>query len=150
MSDISIRPIVREDFEVWSSLWAGYLAFYETALDEAVTAATWQRLLAVDVPIHGLAAVNENGGVIGFLHYVLHDYTWDVRKACYLEDLYVDERLRGSGAGRRLIDALIEIGKRENWGRIYWLTQAHNARARALYDTYVSATDFVNYRIVLS
>ena len=42
---IVIRDPVPDDEDAWRSLWAGYCAFYETKVPEAVTAATWARML---------------------------------------------------------------------------------------------------------
>ncbi|MFP8516910.1 GNAT family N-acetyltransferase [Enterobacter hormaechei] len=66
----------------------------------------------------------------------------------YLEDLFVDAAERGAGAGKALIDALIDEGKREGWSKLYWVTRMNNP-ARKLYDHYGEADDYVRYRISL-
>ena len=42
---IVIRDPVPDDEGAWRNLWAGYCAFYETKVPEAVTAAAWARML---------------------------------------------------------------------------------------------------------
>jgi GNAT superfamily N-acetyltransferase len=44
--------------------------------------------------------------------------TWLGRPGLYLEDLYVTERARGRGVGRRLMARLATIAVERGWGRI--------------------------------
>jgi GNAT superfamily N-acetyltransferase len=53
---------------------------------------------------------------------------------------------RTRAAGKALIDALIEEGKREGWSKLYWVTRENNP-ARKLYDKYGEADDYVRYRL---
>jgi len=50
---IVIRDPVPDDEDAWRSLWAGYCAFYETKVPEAVTAATWARVLTPGSQLFG-------------------------------------------------------------------------------------------------
>lgn len=145
---VSIAPLSEGDRARWDPLWAGYLTFYETKLAPEVTDATWARLMDPMSPVCGLGA-HANGTLIGFAHYVLHGGTWDVRPTCYLEDLYVDETVRGSGAGRALIEALADKGRAENWTQIYWQTASGNVQAQYLYDRLATRTDWVRYDLTL-
>ena len=92
--------------------------------------------------------MEKDGRVIGFAMCVLHEGTWATAPVCYLEDLVVDAAERGAGAGKALIDALIDEGKREGWSKLYWVTRMNNP-ARKLYDHYGEADDYVRYRISL-
>ena len=145
---LAIRDAEAGDETGWRRLWAGYLAFYETGLDEAVTAATWARILDPRAPLIGRIAVMD-GVPAGFAVAVLHEATWTVRPVCYLEDLYVDPAMRGAGVGRRLIEDLLDLARRRGWSRLYWHTRAGNADARRVYDRVAAADDFVRYRLNL-
>jgi len=147
--NVTVRPINVEDRSRWEELWQEYLTFYQVTLAQDVTDALWERLHSEDTPIHGLAAENEEGQIIGFLHYVIHLNTWGTSSICYLEDLYVDEEMRGSGAGKALIETLAAKAKRERWGRLYWMTDTKNKRARSLYDKLANLTDYVRYEYPL-
>lgn len=142
-----IRPTAPSDWAGWSPLWQAYLTFYGASISDAVTAATWARILDPQKPIHGLVAEAPDGRLIGFANYVMHEGTWDTRPLCYLEDLFVAPDGRGQGVGRALIDTLIDRAKSEDWGRVYWFTATDNTTARRLYDTYTKADDFVIYRL---
>jgi len=143
-----VREIQSADESVWRELWAAYLAFYETALPSSVTDATWARIVLDDDTFQAIVA-EIDGNVIGFANVVLHDFTWSDRPAGLLHDLFVRPEVRGSGAGRALIQNVIDQGKREGWNRVYWMTKEDNDVARRLYDTFAPADGFVRYRVGL-
>ena len=64
-NSLVIRDPARSDETNWRRLWAGYCAFYETNVPEAVTAATWKRMLTPGSPLFGRIA-QLKGEVAGF------------------------------------------------------------------------------------
>jgi ribosomal protein S18 acetylase RimI-like enzyme len=144
MSDLEVRVARASDERAWRPLWDGYCEFYETELPSEVTAATWRRLLEPGEPMEALV-VETGGEVVGFVNYVLHPTTWGIAQACYLEDLFVSPTARGSGAGRALIESVLERAQAQGWDKVYWHTRGDNARARGLYDSFAKADDFVRY-----
>jgi GNAT superfamily N-acetyltransferase len=146
--DITIRAVRREDYEQWLPLWQGYNAFYgrsgETALPPAVTAATWGRFFDAYEPVWALVA-EEDGRLLGLVHYLFHRVTNRVEPVCYLEDLFTAEAARGRGVGRALIEAVYERAKAAGVTRVYWQTQETNATARRLYDQVAERTGFIVY-----
>ena len=105
-------PVIRDrasaDEADWRLLWSGYCKFYETEVPEAVTAATWERMLAPASPLFGRIA-EWDGQVAGFTMSVLHEGSWTIRPCCYLEDLFVAPDLRGRGIARALIEDLLRL-----------------------------------------
>lgn len=144
MSGVEVRAACAADEPAWRVLWDGYCEFYETVVPAAVTAETWRRLLEPEGSMFGLVA-EQDGEVVGFVNCVLHPSTWGVADSCYLEDLFVSPATRGSGAGRALIEAVLQRAKSNGWEKVYWHTREGNARARALYDSFTKADDFVRY-----
>lgn len=145
MTDNFIRPLAPSDKAAWLKLWQAYLVFYEQTLDDAVTDGLFERLLGPD---HHKAFVAEQNGVLtGFVHFLFHDSTWSLDQTCYLEDLYVGETVRGSGTGRKLIEAVYRAAEDEPGasGKVYWHTNQSNHRARQLYDRIGVLSDFVRY-----
>jgi len=145
-NSIVIRDPTAEDEADWRRLWAGYNAFYESQVEEPVTAATWRRLRLKSDGLFGRVAVYD-GAIAGFTACVLHAGTWTQQPICYLEDLFVDPALRGKGIGEALIDDLIVRAHDLGWSRIYWHTRENNEVARRLYDKFAKADDFVRYRL---
>lgn len=148
-AELLIRDARADDEAAWCRLWSGYCDFYKVDVPEAVTAFTWSRILDPEMPMFARIA-EVDGAVVGFAISTLHPSTWTAGLNCYLEDLFVDESARGLGAGRTLIDDLLALAKKEGWSRVYWHTDAGNETARALYDRYTKADDFVRYRIPLN
>lgn len=144
---VEITPLRPEDEPRWAELWRAYLAFYETALPAEQFADTWSRIL-YGTQIHGLAARRE-GAIVGITHYLFHPTAWAIAPACYLQDLYVDEAARRTGAGRALIEAVAERARERGASRLYWLTQENNAVARRLYDRLARHSGFIRYEYPL-
>jgi GNAT superfamily N-acetyltransferase len=139
-----IRPIRADDRRGWELLWQSYLEFYRTTFPPEVTERTWEALFDATTGVHGLVA-EQQGELAGLAHVILHPTTWSVRPSCYLEDLYIAKPWRGSGLGRRMIEAVYAFADESGAGKVYWLTQEYNAPARSLYDTVAHRRSFVVY-----
>ena len=143
--DLTIRPIAAADRRAWAKLWQAYLDFYETTLDDAVYDTTFARLMSPDHPDqNGLLALASDRPV-GLVHYILHPHNWRIEKVCYLQDLYVEPGLRGTGTGRALIEAVYAEADACGCPSVYWLTQDFNKTARRLYDRVGVLTPFIKY-----
>ena len=143
---IEIRDAAASDESEWLRLWADYLAFYDVKLSDDITRATWSRILDPASAV-SMRVAADGDRLAGFAIHLAHPSTWVVNLDCYLEDLFVDESVRGQGVGRKLIDDLIAICDARGYERLYWHTDEGNARARALYDSYVKTDGHVRYRI---
>jgi GNAT superfamily N-acetyltransferase len=139
-----IRALLPHDEPTWRELWRAYCDFYEAKVPDAVTQRTWKRILDPDSAVMCIVA-ELDGRVVGFAHCVVHENTWETQPVCYLEDLFVDPQARGRGVGRALLDWLRNAMRAEGWARLYWMTRRDNAPARALYDSFTPADDFVRY-----
>jgi len=142
---IHIRPLTAADEADWRRLWTGYLEYYESSVTEEVYQTTFARLLGDDPQdFHGLIA-EADGVPVGLTHYLFHRHAWKVEKVCYLQDLYTDPSVRGTGAGRALIEAVYAAADAAGCPSVYWLTQDFNATARRLYDRVGCLTPFIRY-----
>lgn len=146
-SPLRIRALTAADRPDWDEMWAGYLTFYKSSLPPEISDNTFARLLAGE--LIGLIAEDGEGRVLGFAHALLHANTWSPKPVCYLEDLFVREAARGTGAGRAFIEALIVRGKAEGWLRLYWQTASDNHTAQLLYDRLATRTDWLRYELEL-
>jgi GNAT superfamily N-acetyltransferase len=153
MSDtLTIRPVVREDFDRWLPLWLGYNAFYgragATALPEVVTQMTWSRFFDAYEPVHALVA-DSDGQLLGLTHYLFHRSTTAIHPNCYLQDLFTTSTSRGKGVGRALINGVYERAKAAGSPRVYWTTHETNSAGIELYDKVAERSGFVVYRKLL-
>jgi GNAT superfamily N-acetyltransferase len=154
---IEVGPLEAGDRSAWEGLARGYKAFYRDWVPDEAYEATWRRLRPGTQPhgtqphgaelygseLYGLGA-RLDGRLIGIAHYFFHPAFWG-GDACYLQDLFVAEDVRGRGAGRALIEGVAAAAREHGATRYYWHTQEDNARARALYDKVARFTGFIRY-----
>ena len=143
MSSIEISPLRVAERSRWNELWSAYQRFYGVELSAQVADSTWQRIHAAR--IHGLGARDSAGRLVGIAHFLYHEDTWSTARACYLQDLYVDPASRGTGCGRRLIEAVAESARAAGANSPYWLTHTSNVVGRQLYDRLGQNPGFVQY-----
>lgn len=145
----SVRAIHQDDYAQWLPLWLGYNEFYgrvgATALPEDITAATWERFFNPHEPVHGFVAVNEDGQVVGLVHYLFHRSTTRLNHVCYLQDLFTAHDQRSRGIGRLLIQAVYDAAQEAKSSRVYWTTQTSNEAGRTLYDKVAKHLGFIVY-----
>ena len=136
-----------DDQAAWRRLWTGYLEFYESSVTDEVYIATFGRLLDPSrEQQQALVAVDEHDRPIGLVHFIFHPHNWRIEDVCYLQDLFVDPDVRGTGAGRALIEAVYAAADQKGTPTVYWLTQDFNTTARRLYDRIADVTPFVKYQ----
>lgn len=145
---VEIRPLRSSDFEAWLPLWRGYQAFYKTDIAAAVSKVTFERLTSGLEPMGGALAWAGDRAV-GMVHHIAHRSCWTVADYCYLQDLYVEPELRGSGVGRLLIEYVYRVAKERGLNRVHWLTHETNTEAMKLYDRIADRSGFVQYRKML-
>ena len=147
--ETNIRFAVRTDFPQWLPLWEGYNRFYGrsgvTALPDEITHSTWARFFDAYEPVQAMVAENE-GQLVGLVHYIFHRSTISIAPTCYLQDLYTRESARGKGIGRKLINAVYQQASLAGATRVYWHTHESNSTARTLYDKVAERSGFVVYR----
>jgi GNAT superfamily N-acetyltransferase len=149
MRTFAIRPLAPADRAAWEPLWAGYQAFYQTAIPAETTEATWGRFHDPETPMCALGALRDDR-LLGIVHYLFHLSTWTSGPYCYLQDLFTEPEARGQGVARALIEAVAAAAQAAGASRVYWLTHETNAQAIALYDKVAARSGFIQYRRLLS
>ena len=145
---VSVRQIREDDRSKWSELFSSYLEFYESSPRDFNLDLVWDRLTSPNPQIQGLVA-EDNGAVIGIVHFHYQLSTWTDTFDCYLEDLYIEEIARGKGAARALIQAVKELSIQHECSKLFWITKESNSMARRLYDKVATLGDFVRYEVKL-
>jgi GNAT superfamily N-acetyltransferase len=138
-----ITPVRLADRVRWQQLWRGYQVFYNVDLPIEVTESTWQRIHGGQV--RALGARDSADELLGIVHFLFHEDTWSTLPACYLQDLYVDPKARGTGCARQLIEAVAAAAKAQGANEPYWLTHETNTVARQLYDRLAKNHGFIQY-----
>lgn len=142
-----IDRLTEADRPRWTELWRDYLAFYKTTLPPEQFEYTWSRLMAGGA-LNGFG-LRHDGALAGIVHYIFHESAWTLSPVCYLQDLFVAETARGTGGGRKLIEAVAGAAREARATRMFWLTQTDNATARLLYDRLARHNGFIRYDYTL-
>jgi GNAT superfamily N-acetyltransferase len=98
--------------------------------------------------VNGLVA-EIDGTLVGFAHYRPFARPLAAASGVFLDDLFVAQAARGSGAADALIDAIKVRAAEQGHSVVRWITAADNARARGLYDKVAQATQWVTYDLTV-
>lgn len=88
-----------------------------------------------------------DGNIVGYALYFHNFSTFLSRRGLYLEDLYVQPALRGSGLGTTMLRRLAAIAVERQCGRFEWSVLEWNQSAIDFY-TKMGATVLPDWRIV--
>jgi len=138
-----VRALAAGDRAEWEPLWQGYLRFYETCIAPEVSDLTFTRLTGGNEPMGGFVAADENGQLVGIVHWIIHRSCWTAGDYCYLQDLFVAPGERDRGIGRKLIEAVYDKARSLGCSRVHWLTHETNTDAMYLYDRIAARSGFV-------
>jgi GNAT superfamily N-acetyltransferase len=110
------------------------LAEFEREPDAVeATAETIAAQLASERPPFEALLAELDGRVVGFALFFQNYSTWTAKAGIYLEDLFVDEDARGSGAGRALLAAVARVAVERGCGRLELAALDWNERAIGFY-----------------
>ena len=121
MSEIIIRPATAEDAGL-NLHFVRELAIYEKALHEVVATEEDLRRSLFDPGARAEAVICSLGDTpVGFALYFFSFLHLACGATClFLEDLYVAEEHRGSGAGKALLKHLARLAVERGCGRFEW------------------------------
>jgi GNAT superfamily N-acetyltransferase len=149
MSGFRIQAPASGDRRDWQRLYAGYAGyaeFYQTTLTNEMADRVWQWLLDPAHVIEGLLVRDSQAVLVGLLHVRACPHPLSGSVIGFVDDMYVAEHARGTGAASALIDALARLAEQRQWPRLRWVTQDHNAHARAVYDRITGGpSEFIMY-----
>jgi len=141
---IIIRQINSKDFDKWRSAYHYYAEHYEVSLTEEGIKTTWNWLMDDKQTLRGIVAENKNN-IIGIAHYRAMPSPLRGKYIGFLDDIIIIPEKRGTGIGKQLLDKIKEIGIKEKWSIVRWITKDDNYQARTLYDKVAVKSDWNMY-----
>jgi GNAT superfamily N-acetyltransferase len=130
-----IAAVTEGDLPQLLPLMRGYCDFYEVdPSDEDLLAMS--RALIADPGREGVQFIarDEDGRAIGFATIFWTWSTLSASRIAVMNDLFVDERSRGSGAAEALIEACAKRCREHGATSLDWTTARDNHRAQRLYE----------------
>jgi GNAT superfamily N-acetyltransferase len=111
------------------------LAEYERLSHEAVGTVEMLREDLARGAFWCLVAETEDGTVVGFA-LGAHTYsTFRARPSVWLEDLFIEPSHRGTGLGKALLNAVVDMARAEGAGRVDWPVLEWNEPAIRFYES---------------
>jgi GNAT superfamily N-acetyltransferase len=128
---VKIRLAAGNDAPAAVGLMAQLAEFSHGQVDAGVE----DRLRAMlELPTHAIfVAEDEREQVIGLLTISQRWTLWHTGPCALIEELVVDEGVRGQGVGRALIQAAIDWAKAQRCSEVEVSTEADNLKAQAFY-----------------
>ena len=131
--EVSIHKAKREDLPLIAPLFNAYRMFYKQADDiELATNFLQQRLQNEESSV--FYAIHNPGKAIGFMQLYPGFSSVSASKICVLNDLYVVEKFRGLGIGRRLIEQARQYAIESGAACVSLQTAKDNCTAQRLYE----------------
>ncbi len=146
--EAEIKPVTAETLSQVEPLIEAYQRFYEVEdIDPGRSREFFSRFIGTDRDGWLLAAWRD-GEVIGFGCYYRFLSSTSAVETVLMNDLYVVEAARGSGIGRALIEAGLDLVRQSGAAWLEWNTAPDNHTAQALYDsTGAERSTWVNYEL---
>ena len=91
-------------------------------------------------PVFTFYVAELNNTIVGIAVYFIKYSTWK-GKGLYLDDLFVTEKFRGKGIGKKLFDIIIEEAKNINAKQLHWQVLDWNTPAINFYKKYGATVD---------
>ncbi len=91
-------------------------------------------------PVFNFYVAELNDKIIGIAVYFIKYSTWK-GKGLYLDDLFVTEKFRGKGIGKKLFDIIIEEAKKIKAKQLHWQVLDWNTPAIDFYKKYGATID---------
>jgi GNAT superfamily N-acetyltransferase len=109
-----IRNLVQFDRQNWEKLYIGYAEFYKVPMNNEILDTVWSWLFDKKNVVNGLCYETE-GKIVGIAHYRTMPRPLKGKYIGFLDDLFVDPNFRGKKIGQKLIIALKDISKSNDW-----------------------------------
>jgi GNAT superfamily N-acetyltransferase len=84
-------------------------------------------------PLFYIVSALDGKKVIGYAFYFFTYSTFLAKPTLYLEDLFISEKYRSEGIGKKLFDELIKIAKKKKCGRLDFTVLDWNKNAMRFY-----------------
>lgn len=137
--------MVPADEREWSSLYAGYRAFYKLPDAPGPVRTAWSWVSAGEHGFIGLVAVNEEGAVVGLANLRRFARPSTAALGLYLDEMFTAPAARGAGVATALLREAAKVAAAEGANVVRWITAADNTEARRVYDKVAAETPWVTY-----
>lgn len=126
-----VTPLEPAHHDAWAPLWTRYLALLGYGGEEGPRD-VWSRLTGGGLS-GGLGAWEAERGLVGVLHYARQAHPWAAGGVWFIADMFTDERVRGRGIARALLEATFAQARAEGAAWVWGGVGVNNAPARSAF-----------------
>ena len=141
-----IRPLSKNDFNVWSNIYKSYAEFYKLPINKETLETLWSWIHDDTHVVQGICFEIDKR-IVGIAHYRTMPRPIKGQYIGFLDDLFVEPDFRGKKIAQKLITHLKSLSKANNWDGIRWITHSSNENAKKLYDKIANNTGFELYEL---
>lgn len=134
MNAITISPVTRAEVPALLEMIVELARFERLEHEVEATPSALEEALFGTRPVTGAVFARCDGELAGYAIYFFTFSSFIGRAGIWLEDVYVRPQFRKRGAGRKLIEAVAQIGAERNCGRFEWTALNWNKHALDIYD----------------
>ena len=145
--DIKVDIPVEEDFNAWAALYHGYADFYRVPMSDEILQQVWSWIYDDNQAFYCLVARNEEGQLLGLMHYRAMPSPLRGKMVGFLDDLYVVPGARKQGVAKLLFRELKAQAEQQGWPFVRWITAPDNHQAQALYNQLADKTPWLTYQM---
>jgi GNAT superfamily N-acetyltransferase len=148
--DLRIEPIAEAQYETLLPMIAAYQGFYGADDIRSERNRSFFRRFIGPSEEGVLLGAWRGEELVGYACLYWHFSSTRAVETVLMNDLYVDERRRGEGVGRALIEASAEVARERGAHHLEWSTRPDNETARRLYDgTGAESSEWIEYELRL-
>ena len=148
--DLRIEPISESQLEALLTMIAAYQGFYGAEdIRTERNRSFFRRFIS---PSNEGAMIGAWRGerLVGYACLYWHFSSTRAVETVLMNDLYVEEAVRGEGVGRALIEASAEVARERGAHHLEWTTRPDNTTAQRLYDsTGAPKSTWIEYELPL-
>ena len=144
---IIVSHLGLDDKAQWEELYRGYATFYKVPMSTQILETVWGWIFSDQPRIFSLIAKDAQGNATGLMHYRAMPSPLRGTCICFLDDLFVDPKSRGTGSVDALFARLEKEAAAHGWSAVRWITAENNYRARAVYDRLAAKTQWTTYQL---
>ena len=151
-NNLTIKCAEYKDIPAIALLFDEYRVFYEQDSDIRRAEVFLKKRMEKDQSVIYYAEMKGTDQPIGFVQLYPSFSSISLQSLWILNDLYVREEARRSGAGRALLREVEQMARRTGAKGLTLSTSAHNSAAQKLYESegYIQDTEFWHYDLLIT
>jgi GNAT superfamily N-acetyltransferase len=137
-----VAPADRAD---WERLWQAWQDHMAGNVPCPVTDQAWDMMMRPDSGLYALLARTGDGEAVGFANVSATPFAWTGGPILFLQDLFVAEAARGSGAGEALLKGVYDLADELGANQVFWMVDEDDARLQGFYGRHGIRTPYLRY-----